>query len=87
MKTGRMLNSSKSNTVSFRSLALSPDQNRLIAGVGNTIKIWDADSLTPLLAMSAHDSTVRSVAFSPDGSMVLSVGYGKVKVWKSKRLD
>ena len=87
VKTGRMLNSSKSNTVSFRSLALSPDQNRLIAGVGNTIKIWDADSLTPLLAMSAHDSTVRSVAFSPDGSMVLSVGYGKVKVWKSKRLD
>jgi WD40 repeat protein len=85
-KTGSLLNSLKLPVGSFHSLAFSPDQSRLIAGVDRTIRIWDTPSLTPLLTIPAHNISIKFVAFSPDGSMILSVGYdGKAKVWKSAR--
>ena len=86
-KTGSLLDSSKTHKIPLISLSLSPDGSRLIAaGVDETIKIFDAASLTPLLTIPT-DSRISTVAFSPDGSSILSVGGGKAKVWRSKRSD
>jgi WD40 repeat protein len=62
--------------------AVSADGKHLVsASEDNTAILWDADKLTPRLAL-AHDSPVYDAAFLPDGKAVVTAdGGGAVTAW------
>ncbi|WPJ66902.1 hypothetical protein SMAC4_14095 [Sordaria macrospora] len=68
---------------SVRSVAFSPDGQRLASGSGDkTIKIWDPASGSCLQTLEGHSRDVRSVAFSPDGQRLASGSGDKtIKIW------
>lgn len=58
---------------SILSVALSSNGKLLAAGTTTgEVRIWQAETLTPLFTCTGHADGVRSVAFSPDGQIVVS---------------
>src|SRR5262249_23213268 len=64
------------HTAAVRSLAFSPDGNRLAsAAEDNTAKVWNVDAgRTWRTTLQGHTSRVNAVAYSPDGSLIATVG-------------
>ena len=64
-------------------LSVSRDGQRLAAGVGENIWIWDLATRLPMQTLAGHRSKVASVTFSPDGRTLISTGWDRtVKVWE-----
>ncbi len=54
-------------------VALSPGGKLLAAGTTTgEVRLWQAETLTPLFICPGHADGVRSVAFSPDGKLLIS---------------
>jgi WD40 repeat protein len=52
------------------------------AGLGHTVKVWDAKSGQELLTLREHVSFVTALAYGPDGHHIASASDdGTVKVW------
>lgn len=66
--------------------ALSPDGSQIATGgEDGQVKIWQADTGSPVSAFTAHTSRVSDLAFSPDGMRILSGGLdGAVYVWDAR---
>lgn len=71
-------------TSSVRSVAYSPDGERLVSGLGdNTIKVWSANNGTLQQTLEGHTNSVLSVAYSPDGMHIASGSSDRmIKVWR-----
>ncbi len=54
-------------------LAWSPDGQRLAAGLGSMIVVWDMKAYTPLALLQGHVTTPGALAWSPDSSMLASI--------------
>lgn len=72
-------------------LAFSPDGELIATGgndpgnVGNTIKLWDAQSLRLLHRLKAGKGGLLKVAFSADGSFVAAGGRdGMLRLWNAR---
>ena len=65
-------------------IALSPDGQKLAAGVANNaIKLWNMSDAAPLRTLVGHDAAVEAVAFSPDGAILASGDQrGTIKLWE-----
>ncbi len=56
------------------------------AGDDQTVRLWDAETRTPLLVLLGHEQGVSRVVFSPDGRRLASGDKrGVVKVWDLTR--
>ena len=67
-----------------RSVAISPDKHRIVAGYEDgTLRRWDADTGKPLGdLMTGHTRGAGSVAFSPDGTRIVSGSDDKaLRMW------
>ncbi|KIJ52117.1 hypothetical protein M422DRAFT_243711, partial [Sphaerobolus stellatus SS14] len=77
----------KDHTENVRSVAFSPDGQRIVSGSGDkTIQIWDAHTGTLIGdPLTGHTSLVCSVAFSPDGQRIVSGSYDKtIRIWDAQ---
>ncbi|KAK3952208.1 hypothetical protein QBC32DRAFT_324617 [Pseudoneurospora amorphoporcata] len=83
LASGSCLQTLKGHSDYVRSIAFSPDGQRLASGSDDrTIKIWDAASGSCLQTLEGHSSYVYSVAFSPDGQRLASGSNDKtIKIW------
>ena len=62
------------NLTPVESVAFSPDETMLAAGGGNTIRIWDVESMTVQAILETEIGEITSVSFSPDGTMLVYGG-------------
>lgn len=68
-----LLRSLEGHTGTVRSLAFTPDSQRLIsAGDDQTLKIWSAETGQQLMELPGHTSAVKSLAVKSDGSILAS---------------
>jgi hypothetical protein len=69
---------------SVRTVSFSSDGEYVLSGGSdNSIRLWNAKSLTPIKKLIGHTGMagIKSVAFSPDGKYALSAGGDQVKIW------
>jgi WD40 repeat protein/tetratricopeptide (TPR) repeat protein len=85
-KTGAELLQLKGHRWLVRSVAFSPDANRLVtASSDGTVKVWDAKTGAEEITLRGHTGAVGQAAYSPDGSRLASASADKtVKVWDAR---
>jgi len=85
--SGRELLTFKGHKDEVRSVAFSPDGQRVVTGSADgTAKLWETASGRELLTLNGHNDQVLSVAFSPDGqNIATSSADGTAKVWEAAR--
>jgi WD40 repeat protein len=77
------------NFDSIASLAISPDDKRLLLGNHDgTIRVWDLASNQEVLRAKANSSWVNSVAFSHDGARIAATGTdGSIRIFNATNLE
>ena len=67
----------------FSSVSFSPDGNTLASGSWDTtVRLWDANTGSPIRTLTRHTAWVTSVSFSPDGNTLASGSFDKtVRLW------
>ncbi|MFL5696796.1 MAG: NB-ARC domain-containing protein [Ktedonobacteraceae bacterium] len=70
-------------------VALSPNGELLAAGTTTVeVRLWRADTVTPLFTCLGHADGVRSVAFSPDSSILASGSEDQtIRLWDTNTGD
>jgi WD40 repeat protein/transcriptional regulator with XRE-family HTH domain len=66
-------------------ITLSPNGKLLAAGTTTAeIRLWHADTVTPLFTCPGHEDGIRSVAFSPDSSILASGSEDQtIRLWNT----
>ena len=66
-----------------KSLAFSPDDTVLLAGLRNgSIELFDMTTGEKINALNGHTATVETLVFSPDGKTLVSTGHdGTILLW------
>jgi WD40 repeat protein len=65
-------------------VAVTPDGNWIVTGVGSEALVWDARTLerSPVPSLNSHSAEITSLAFSPDGRRLFTASQDfHVKVW------
>ena len=82
---GQELFSLKGLSSSVWSVAVTPDEQRIVTGSEDgTARVWDAVTGRQLLILKGHSGWVCSVAVTPDGQRIITGGKdGTVKIWEA----
>ena len=67
----------------MQAIRFSPDGTRIATGASDrTVRLWEADTGTPLLTLRGHRGAVLGIAFSTDGQDLASASAdGNVRLW------
>ena len=72
----------------LRSVALSPDEQRLAVGddLGaiRKVKVFDLATSREVAVLAGHKAPIAGLAFWPDGNAIVSVSRDAVSVWRVK---
>jgi WD40 repeat protein len=80
--TGKELRRIEAGAV--KAVAFSPDGKRVVTGVDNRIRIWDAATGKDLCPLDGLSGAVSSLAFSGDSKAIFSCnGGGPMRTWES----
>jgi WD40 repeat protein len=84
-KTHLALKTLRGHLDAVKSVAFSPDGQRIVTGSeDHTAKVWEAASGKELLTLKGHTDEVWSVAFSRDGQRIVTGSWdGTAKVWEA----
>jgi WD40 repeat protein len=82
-KTHLALKTLRGHLDAVKSVAFSPDGQRIVTGSeDHTAKVWDVASGRELLTLKGHRAEISSVAFSSDGQRIVTGSWDKTaKVW------
>ncbi len=77
----------RQHTDTVQAVAWSPDGLRLVTGSDDrTVRVFDAEYGTELLALRGHEDPVWGVAWSPDGRRIASASQdGTARIWDALR--
>ena len=65
-----------------QALVFSADAKLLAAGLGTTVRLWDANSGESRGQLTNHTDEVRALAFTPDSRQLASAsGDGTIRIW------
>jgi WD40 repeat protein len=74
----------------LRSVALSPDEKRLVVGddLGRPrkVKVFDLATAQEVAVLSGHNDSILDVAFWPDGNAIVSVSRDTLNIWRAPSL-
>jgi hypothetical protein len=74
--------------VPARSVAFSPDRQRMVTSEAKLIRLWDVQSLREVLTLDRHEREITSVSFSPSGRDVLSASLdGMTIIWPGTDIE
>ncbi len=71
------------HTEYVRSIAFSPDGNKIASGsADHTIRLWDHMSGLTMHTLTGHNDLVMSVVFNPNGKQIVSGSFDKtIRIW------
>jgi len=80
-ESGRIQGFLRGHEGGVRSVAFSPDSQRIVTGSWDgTVRVWDAETFEQLLHILGDGKEVNSVAFSPEGRRIASGGKDVVRL-------
>lgn len=83
LKTGTELLSLLGHSQEIRTIAISPDERRILSGSRDkTVRLWDIAAGKEIFILNSHKEMIDQVVFSANGKKGISVsGDGMIKVW------
>jgi WD40 repeat protein len=82
LETGLLVDELIGPDLGIRSLAISPDGKRLVAGcVMSGAYVWDLPTRKILFSLPGHAALVGAAAFSRDGTRIATGSLGKAFIW------
>jgi WD40 repeat protein len=83
---GRLVRILKDDTdsmsASVNAVAVSPDNQLIVSGDDETVRVWELHSGRLVRTLQDHAGWVQAVAVSPDNQLVVSGEYKMVRVWE-----
>ncbi|MBM3459379.1 MAG: hypothetical protein FJX77_12720, partial [Armatimonadetes bacterium] len=70
--------------VAFRPSGAAPGPILVAAGVGPSVRLWDAQTGALVREFPGHREAVHSLAFSRDGRLLAAGGYQEVRLWEAE---
>jgi WD40 repeat protein len=85
---GQPKHTMNAHTSQIRSVAISPDDTRMLScAEDGTLRVWDTNTLTHLARLGSDRSWTSVVAFSPSGTRMLSGVESTVHMWDTTTFE
>ena len=85
IKAGKSINTTLFKSDVANSIAFCPDNQTLVSGERNTVKLWSLSAKKLIRILEGHLKTVNSVTVHPNGKLIASASDDRtVKLWSSE---
>jgi WD40 repeat protein/serine/threonine protein kinase len=84
---GKLIGTIQTSGIGIGTAVFHPGSTRIFTSAGNTIQVWDARSIQPILTLQGHEDVNDELclAFDREGGLMASGSMdGTVRLWKTK---